>query len=305
MRKIEERNKYNVSGMQWMKYNRRLLVWGVAIIFVAVCILGVHIYAMVFYNNPRIKVSFLDVGQGDAILISSGNTQVLIDGGKDPKILLDRLGEQMPYGDTSIEMVIATHPDADHIGGFSEIIPHYTIASVGETTVRKDSSVYQLWEKNIYDYNLPRYIFSFGEKIVFSNGASIRVLYPFRNQKEDKKDTNSMSLVLLLEYKEQSFLLTGDIPADKESLIETHDADVLKVSHHGSKTSTSQTFLEAMKPEDAIISVGKENSYGHPHQEVIQALRDRGVRMFRTDESGSITYICGEIEDYCFVEKRK
>ncbi|QQS61362.1 MAG: MBL fold metallo-hydrolase [Candidatus Moraniibacteriota bacterium] len=268
-------------------------------------VFGWHIFQSTWKDSSGIKVSFLDVGQGDAILLSSGNIQVLIDGGPNPKILLDRLRQEMPYNDRHIEMVIATHPDADHIGGFSELMPVYEIGLVGETNTEKDTAVYRAWRTNLETYTTPRKVFSWGDRFVFPNGAVVNILHPSGKIKEAEKDINKASLVLFLEYGAQSFLFTGDLPGEQESFLDVSNVDVLKVAHHGSKSSTTENFLEKIHPIDAIISVGNDNKYGHPDSDILKRLEERDVRIVRTDVSGTITYYCKNEFDSCQIRVRR
>ena len=249
----------------------------------------------IYVGSRPLQVVFLDVGQGDSILIQKGTEQILIDGGPSGKTELAKLGKYLPYFDHEIEVVIATHPDKDHIAGLVEAARNYKIGKVLETGAEKDTAVFKEW-KDVLSYNKVETMdVSKGTEIKLQD-ASIKIIYPLSKVSAEAGESNSSSVVARMDYGENSFLFTGDIesPAEKEILEngENIDIDILKVAHHGSKYSSSEAFLDAASPEEAIISVGKNNSYGHPHQETINKLKARNVNIFRTDEMGDVIYNC-------------
>ena len=256
-----------------------------------------------FGRDQNLKVIFLDVGQGDAILIMQGSNQILIDGGPSGQILMEKLGRYVPFWDREIEMVIATHPDQDHIEGLLGAMKKYQVGSLIETTVQNESQLYEKFEELISEKQIQKIISQPGMKIKFDQ-AEIEIMGPRGEVPTGEvKDTNAYSIVARLVFGQNSFLFTGDLPEDKEreiigGKIELQ-ADVLKVSHHGSKYSTSGEFLEAVEPRDAIISVGKNNRYGHPAPEIIERLQNKKINIFRTDESGDIKYVCMSPEFEC------
>lgn len=255
-----------------------------------------------FQKTQELKVIFLDVGQGDAILISQGSNQVLIDGGKDGKVLLEKLGRYIPFWDRQIETVIATHPDADHIGGLIDAAKAYQIENVIETAAPSDSQTYLAWEGAIRHANKIEAVKGAGIK--FADGAEMATLFPFAPADSGSdKNSNAESVVEKLVFGETEFLFTGDLPAEQEiELIKNNvdiAADILKVAHHGSKYSTSQEFLDAVRPQTAVISVGKNNTYGHPNQETLDRLKNSNVKIFRTDEGGDIIYECPDKNSPC------
>lgn len=271
-------------------------------------ILGIILSAIIFFSkNSPLQIIFLDVGQGDAILISQGSQQLLIDGGKDGKLLLEKLGKYIPFWDRDIEAVIETHPDQDHIGGLVGVLGAYNIGSVLETKMQSDSQTFKKLEDEIVVNKIEKVEAKKDVKIKFTNGATVEVLYPFETVADiNGKDTNMYSVVVRLIIGGNKFLLTGDLPTTEENkLLENNvdiKADFLKVAHHGSKYATSNSFLEAVKPNDAIISVGKNNSYGHPNQEVLQRLISHRINILRTDESGDIVYECANSNDGCVLK---
>ncbi len=258
-----------------------------------------------FQNNSKdLKVIFFNVGQGDAILISQGGNQVLIDGGKDGKIILEKLGKYIPFWDRTIETVMATHPDRDHIGGLVDVMKTYKVNVVLKTKVESESQTYKSWEDSLG--NARKVEAAKGIALKFSNGAEARVIYPFSSIADSGNNSNDYSMVVKLNFGDDSFLFTGDLPIEKESVLINNQsdvkADVLKVAHHGSKYSTGNDFLNAVNPEEAIISVGKNNTYGHPAGDVLDRLRKHGATIWRTDEMGDVIYKCKAQSSKCKVE---
>lgn len=267
------------------------------IVILAFLILAVIFAGIIYYceNNKSLKVVFLDVSQGDAILVIQGQNQMLVDGGRDGKLILEKLGKYIPFWDRNIEVVVATHPDQDHIGGLVSVLKAYNVKSVIETETRSKSQTYEAWEKKISEEKSNEILAEKGVNVKFSQNLNAEIIYPFSDSSDDDpKDSNEDSVVIKLKAKGASFLLTGDLPSEKEEEIikagENVDADILKVAHHGSKYSTSKEFLEKVTPKEAVISVGKNNRYGHPNQEVLERLNSFGVKIIRTDETGDIVY---------------
>lgn len=256
-------------------------------------------------QSQSLKIIFFDVGQGDGILISQGQNQVLIDGGKDGKIILEKLGKYIPFWDRTIEAVIATHPDQDHIGGLIEVAKNYKIETVLETGARSDSQTYKTWEDLIGNKNIQKTEAIKNASIKFPDEAQVQILYPFFSVNDAGSNSNDWSVVAKLNFGENKFLFTGDLPGAKEAeLISSRSdigADILKVSHHGSKYATSEEFLNAVSPAEAVISAGKNNSYGHPAPEIIERLLKHGVKIWRTDVMGDIKYICANPEALCAI----
>ena len=243
-----------------------------------------------------LKVYFFNVGQGDSIFIETPNgNQVLIDGGPDNAVL-QKLGETMPFYDKDIDVVVLTHSDADHVTGLIEVLDRYEVENIIYSNVVRVSSLYGAWqeavakeESNIIDPVA-------GKIIDIGNGVSLSISNPSESLNGQVRDkTNDDSVVLMLKYGETEILLTGDIEAKTERRIILNgadlDSDILKVAHHGSKTSTIEEFLYEVSPQVAIIQVGAKNRYGHPTQEVLSRLENFGVKLYRTDVDGDIKII--------------
>ncbi len=245
--------------------------------------------------NQETEVVFLNIGQGDAILIRQGNTEIIIDGGRTSKELLARLGRHIPFWDRKIEFVLATHPDADHIGGLPALLRTYTIEKVFTTGAESETETSRLFQEGIIRATGqgPTKVFR-GAEITFPQGGVLTIEYPLAViPKNTVIDTNEGSIVARFTYGETSFLFTGDLPKEEFALPNERPVTILKAAHHGSRYSTSDAFLEMIQPREAVISVGK-NNYGHPSPDVLNRLRSRGVILHRTDEEGDVVYRCGK-----------
>lgn len=238
-------------------------------------------------------VHFFDIGQGDAIFIESpSGNQILIDGGPDNAILA-KLGGVMPFWDHSLDAVILSHPHADHLDGLVEVLKRYDIGMVVESGVSHSIPEYAEWHNLLREKNVPVVIAEAGQKIDAGRGVMLDILSPFENfEGASPKNVHDATVVTRLVYASTSILLMGDAEEKLEYRLLYSgtfvNSDVLKVGHHGSKTSTSEGFLQAVSPKIAIIQVGRKNRYGHPKQEVLTRLASFGSRIFRTDLDGDI-----------------
>jgi competence protein ComEC len=242
-------------------------------------------------NERFLKVVFFDVGQGDSIFIEGPcSHQILIDGGPDNKVL-EKLSQNMPFWDNSLDLVVLTHPDYDHLSGLIEVLKRYEVENILWTGVSGKTNAYDKWIDSIEKEDLNTIISQKGLKIssesCSAGNIEMEVIYPFENlEGREVKDINESSIVLKMDFKKSSFLFTGDITEPVEDQLEKVNADLLKVAHHGSKTSTSEDFLNKVSPMIAVISSGKDNSYGHPHKEVLERLKR--IEVLRTDHMGDI-----------------
>lgn len=272
-----------------------------SLLSVALIIFSYFFYQIYLEANP-LEIIFLDVGQGDSILIQKGMRQILIDGGPSGKTELAKLGQYIPYNDREIEIVVATHPDKDHIAGLVEVAKNYQIDEVLLTGAEKDTAVYKEW-RDVLSYNKTETLEIWrGTKVKFDD-AELKIIHPQEKVEASVGDANNSSIVARLDYGENSFLFTGDVESNAENEIlesgENIDVDTLKIAHHGSKYSSSEAFLDAASPEEAVISVAASNSYGHPTQEVLEALKKRNIRILRTDEMGDIIFECKAQNSKC------
>ena len=280
--------------------HKKITYISISILFIISLILaGIIRYG----KSQELKVIFLDVGQGDAILIMQGSKQILIDGGPSGQILMEKLGRYVPFWDREIEMVIATHPDQDHIEGLLDVLKNYRVDALLETTVQSESQLYQKYEELIAQKQIKKVAVTAGMKIKLDQ-AEMEILSPNGVVPTSVvKDTNKYSILARLVFGQESFLLTGDLPEEEEKKLLQNNVNlattILKVAHHGSKYANTNEFLEKVHPRSAIISVGKNNRFGHPTAETLDRLKLNKINIFRTDELGDIEYDCENINLNC------
>lgn len=257
---------------------------------------------VIWRETPKeiLTVAFLDIGQGDAIYIEAPNgNQALVDGGSGRSVLR-ALGEVMPFYDRSLDVVIATHPDADHIGGLPFVLDRFAVGAVLEPGVNSETNVYREFKRRAGDGTRLHLFARRGLRLRLDRAVTLDILFP--DQDPTGWETNTASIVTQLVYGNTSFLLTGDSPIKIEKYLITLDglpggkagrrlqSDVLKVGHHGSRTSTAPEYAAVVNPQYAIISAGLQNRYGHPHQEVLDNLAKIGATILRTDKQGTIIF---------------
>ena len=266
-----------------------------AILFLLLC------GAAVIWVVPRLSdnqgteyltVSFLDVGQGDAIFIQTPDgVEVLIDGGPNNSVLRE-LSKQMSFFDRTIDMVIGTHPDADHIGGLIDVLQRYRVKTIITTENQSDTSTASSYVQAIAHEGAGVIYARAGQELALGEAVTLRVLFPV--YETSKMESNASSIILQLVYGETEFLLTGDSPKRIEEYLVQEgvalESDVLKAGHHGSRTSTSEMFLQAVDPQFAVISAEKDSRYGHPHIEVTDMLFNHRVETYETSQEGTITF---------------
>src|SRR3989344_5906076 len=276
---------------------RKIFLGLVAVLF----LLNIVVWQDVFdFAGPRyLKVTVLDVGQGDSIFIETpAMRHILIDGGPDTSVL-EKLSRQLPFWQRRLDMVILTHPDADHVAGLLHVLKRYRVD-------------YMVWSGGVRDGGnyeecitlLEKQKNQGGNVIIAKSGLQIKsgnavldVLHPFKDLSGEflGKEGNDAGVVMQLEYGAKSFLFTADISNKVEQAMidEKVDvlSDVLKVAHHGSKYSSSEAFLQAVSPSLAVISSGKKNMYGHPAPEALQRLEKFGITTLRTDQDGDVEMI--------------
>lgn len=243
--------------------------------------------------HPNLEVVFFDVGQGDATFIETPQGhQILIDGGSGKKIL-EKLSEEMPFWDRSLDLVILTHPEKDHLGGLIWVLNRYQVANILWTGILRETKVFEEWQKKLEKEEANIVIAQAGQKIKAGN-LQIYILFPQESLagKSFEESSNDTSIVSQFSFGENTFLFTGDISkkVEKELLAREIElsSEVLKVAHHGSKNSTSKEFLAEVAPEIAVISSGRNNPYGHPRQQVLRNLENLAIKVLRTDQQGDI-----------------
>jgi len=246
--------------------------------------------------DDNLHVSVLDVGQGDAILIQEGNLQVLVDGGPSPQAIALELGKKMPFWDRTIELVVLTHPSADHVTGLVEVLNRYQVKQVLHPALDFETDIYNEWLKLLKEKDIKCTTSQAGQQIDLGETV-IEVLNPqIPHLTGTDSDIDNNGMVLHISMGEVSFLLTADIMWEAEFELIARRANltstVLKVAHHGSDTSTTPEFLAMVNPQLAVVSVGESNSCGHPTPEVMAQLKERigSEKIYRTDEQGTIEF---------------
>ena len=250
-------------------------------------------YAVYYQSSQNLTVAFLDVGQGDAIFVTApGGVQMLVDGGPNGSVLRE-LGKVMPFYDRSIDVLVATHADQDHIGGLVDVLKRFKVDLFVRTNSTSSSAVYLELENLIKEKNIKEEVVISPEILTLGGSVHFNILFPTKNTAG--WETNDASIVGKIVYGENSFLLTGDVPLIIEKYLtgkygEFLDSDVLKVSHHGSKNSSSEFFIGTVSPAYSIISAGLNNRYGHSGQEVIGILENFSSQILQTTNLGTIIF---------------
>ena len=233
----------------------------------------------------KIKVHYIDVGQGDSELIQVDGKNILIDAGTSDKKALTYLKS---IGVTTLDYVIATHPHEDHIGSMDDVINNFNIGIVYSPKATTTTKTYESMINALKSKNLKLTVPKVGDKLTIGS-ATLEFLAP---NSSTYKDLNNYSIVTKLKYGNNSFIFMGDAEDVSEGELISKQLDisanVLKVGHHGSHSSTTQAFLDKVNPQYAIISCGKDNDYGHPHKETLDKLNAKNIKVFRTDLSGTI-----------------
>lgn len=265
--------------------------------YVLVIVLGYAILAAAFWQIPdrRFHVYFLNIGQGDSIMIKTPeNHHILVDGGPE-NFALNELIEIMPFFDKQIDLVILTHPHADHVSGLIEVLKRYRVDNILITGVDYESSEYAEFLKEISAQDMPVFLaesktdFKFGEVLV-------DILYPEKQLMFEQFDNpNNSSIAMMVKFHDKKILLTGDLELEGETgLIRTGadlKANIFKAGHHGSRTSSSLNLLKLVRPKIVVIQSGKENSYGHPHKETLNNLSKLGIKVYRNDQAGRVEFV--------------
>lgn len=283
-----------------MKSTKRAII-----IFIFICAVSYAAHAFYWYQvrqTDALQVFMLNIGQGDAFYIRTPNgNDLLIDGGPD-RTLLHELGAVMPAWDHSLEWVIATHPDSDHVTGIVELGDSYTVETLITNGDTKKTAASQALTQ--FAQTTPQHtrVATAGDRMLIEPDLWITFLSPASEY--TFYDSNDLSLVFTLQYKNSIALFTGDASEQVEKtlydspLLPAH-VDLLKVSHHGSKTATSRAFLQAITPTIALISAGKENRYGHPHAAPLYRLRQINAEIWRTDQQGRVRCVSNGTEFTC------
>ncbi len=285
---LDEKKKKAVSIRE--EYGK--LIFLIVLLFICV---GLTLTILSFSSVSKLKVSFLDVGQGDAIFIQTpSGKSMLIDGGPNMNVLT-KLAREMSYFDNDIDVIEETHPDADHITGLIPVLEKFNIKQIVLSKAISDTKIFDDLNTHIKEEQAETHIAKVGDIIDFHDGVIVKVIYPPSNYVSKKNDTNDASVSVEVIYGDETFLLTGDLPSTEEQKLITggltKNITVYKAGHHGSKYSSGEVLLTYIKPEYSVISAGKDNKYGHPNIETIERLQKYSKEILSTINRGTISFI--------------
>lgn len=279
----------------WQRLTGRLstkaLVAGLAIVALLVWIAAFSL------PDGKLHVIFLDVGQGDAIFIQTPRGQrILVDGGPSPTSLLAALGQQMPFWERTIDLMVLTHPHDDHVSGLIPVLERYKVKAFLDGGQEHPTPTYTHCLELVQEEDIPYQLARAGMQIQLGEGLQMKVLHPQSELLSGTgSDVNNNSIVLHLVYGPISFLLPGDVEEEAEAVLLSSSEDlastILKSPHHGSSTSLNPRFLEAVSPQLAVIQVGADNKFGHPDPTTLAKLEEHSVAVLRTDQNGTVEVI--------------
>ena len=270
----------------------------------SIILVGIFLYQSASLNNGKLNIVFCNVGQGDAIFIRSpSGKDILVDAGPNNKVI-DCLSRHMPFWDKTIEIAILTHPHSDHLNGFLDVLKNYKVLSFVTLDLKNNTSSFNAMLESLKEEKINIGFVYEGDRFRFKDGLSISIVGPSREflVKTSPRgligERNEFAnVVSLIKFKNFSALLTGDSQREelKEALrlsanwrIAQGKISILQVPHHGSKTGLTEELLNQANPKLAVISVGQMNKYGHPATEIIELLKNKGIKILRTDEHGEI-----------------
>lgn len=268
---------WSLRGFTWFKNLEMKYKWWVVVSLVVLLLMVWRSTA-----ETKVKVVFCDVGQGDGALIISGSFQMLIDTGGNNQRMLGCLSRHLPFWDKNIETVVLSHWDIDHSGGLPDISRYYKIEKLYSNRLSPAGDEQKFYPTVVEENDIIRY-----------DGIDFEIL----STDVDDEDSNENSLVGALRYKDKKILMMGDATSEVEQRLVwqgklkslSNKVDILKISHHGSDRATSEELLDEVNPKVAVISVGKNNKFGHPGKEVLKRLEERGIKINRTDNMGDVT----------------
>ena len=268
--------------------NKNFKKYSLLIIFLLLITIDIFLITLdAKHSRGVLTFAMLDVGQGDALFIESpSGTQILFDGGPARKVLGPLTKIMSPF-DRTIDAIVITNPDADHVGGFADILKNYKVSYVFEPGTQNSSKTFQNLKTEITNQKIPKILARKGMRINMGGGTVIDILFPDRDV--SSWSTNDGSIVAHISYGITTIMLTGDATSKTEKIVlvgntpEKIKSKILKVGHHGSRSSTSRAFASAVAPQYTLISSGEDNNYGHPHAEVLETLNNISAQVFRTD----------------------
>lgn len=273
---------------------------------IALLVFGNLVVWILVFNKEEnnLRISFYDVGQGDAALIQTpSGYNILVDGGPNNKVS-DYLNRDLPITNRELDLVILTHPQSDHMYGLIEVLKNFKVRKVVTSNSSNTTSDYKLWIDTVNNADLKPEFVKAGESISIEDNLTLEFNWPESNEPLKPADLNEASLVFTLSYFDFDVLMTGDA----DSKIQPYrgidkSIEILKVPHHGSATSMTDEFITNLKPTVSIISVGSGNRYSHPRVETLQQLEKVKSKVFRTDQNGTIKIVSQDGKWYTQAEK--
>lgn len=302
-------------NLNWLKLEfnvqrRKLHLWQILVGIILIISFGFWTY-YTKSTHGLLKITVFDVGQGDAILIRTpSDLQVLIDGGPDNTII-QKLSQELPFWDRNLDLIVLTHPHADHLSGLLEVAERYKIDQIMITDFEYSSAEFRAWQDFLEKFQENLIYAKAGQKIKLESGLEIEILYPeVEFAEKDIDNPNNTSIVFRVDYGYFSMLFTGDAECEEQEKILGQDLDieVLKVPHQGAKDAACEEFIKSTNPNLAIISVGADNQFGHPHIEHLGLLTEFipdqfGQEIFRTDQNGDISIFSDQQNYWIKTEK--
>ena len=255
-------------------------------------------------REKQFSVSFYDVGQGDSALIQTPDGyNILVDGGPNNKVS-GYLNNDLPVNDRELDLIILTHPQSDHMYGLINVVKNFKVKKIITTSASNTTSEYKLWIDTVRSKGLNLNFAKAGDSISLTDHVTLKFNWPATSEKKEVADLNMASVVLTVSYNDLDILMTGDADMQVQPYIDaSKEVEVLKVPHHGSKTSLKQDFLDKINPKVSIISVGKSNSYGHPNPLLLEQLGEIKTKVLRTDIGGTIKIVSDGQKWYTQTEK--
>jgi len=282
---------------EYIKVNKHKFV------IIGLSFLAIGIWSVSFrLPDSKLHVKVLSVGQGDSIFIRTpSGYKILVDGGPDDKVL-PLLGEELPFYDKSLDLVVATHPQADHIGGLVDVVKRYNVKNIWTSYSESQTQVYSQWRQVLGENNLKTTSVFAGDKMIFPDGLELSVVWP--RGKSSYTDSNTTAVVIQIDYKEFEGLLSSDADQQVQPYESgVSDIEFLKVPHHGSKTALKKEYLAKLSPQISVISAGEKNRYGHPNKLLLDMLQNAGTKVFRTDQQGSVEIVSDGTNWYTKTER--
>jgi competence protein ComEC len=271
-------------------------------ILVFVCI--IVWVGVIVSNKQSLQIKFYDVGQGDSTFIQTpAGYKILIDGGPNNKVV-NYLDKDLPIWDRRIDLLVLTHPQADHLFGLVEVLRRFEVKNVIVSGASNSTAIYRLWRKVLQEEQINPKVVTNRDIINTSDAVNLKILWPEESQPL-VSDLNEASIVMKLSYGDFDVLLTGDADEKVQPYPgNIKNVEVLKIPHHGSQTAMQEKFLKELNPEATVISVGKRNTYGHPGEKLLKNLSIIDTKIFRTDQNGTVEIVSDGKKWYTSTERR-